>query len=435
MNTLEFFILALCSVFSISIIEASKIESGFSIDLIHRDSAMSPYYNPSMSTLDLLRNADLRSSSRLKRVSLYLLSNENESPESIIIPNNGDFLIRIYIGTPPVERFAIVDTGSDLSWVQCSPCESCFPQDTPLYESNKSSTFTNVPCDSQSCTLLPTNQHTCGKSEECLYSYFYGDKSFTVGELVVDSISFGSNVTIPKSMFGCGYYNNFTADTSGKPVGIVGLGAGPLSLISQLGDSIGRKFSYCLLPFNSKSASKLKFGNQAIIKGDSVVSTPLLMNSSHHFLYQFNLQGITIGQNTLQTGRTDGNMVIDSGTTLTLLEQPFFDNFLTSMKLTIGIESVEDVPNPLHYCFPFQPDIEFPDTILHFNGANITLNPFNMFILFENNLLCLAVVPSNIQGISVLGNVAQVNFQVEYDLEGEKLSFAASNCTDIINIS
>ncbi|XP_004488860.1 aspartic proteinase CDR1-like [Cicer arietinum] len=431
MNALVFFILALYSVFSISIIEASKIESGFSIDLIHRDSAMSPYYNPSMSTLDLLRNADSRSSSRLKKFSLSMLSNENESPESFIIPNNGDFLIKIYIGTPPVERFAIVDTGSDLTWVQCSPCASCFHQDTPLYVSSKSSTFTNVPCHSQSCTLLPPNQHACGKSQQCLYSYFYGDKSFTVGELVFDSISFGSNVTIPKSMFGCGYYNNFTADTSGKPVGIVGLGAGPLSLISQLGDSIGRKFSYCLLPFNSKSASKLKFGNQAVIKGDSVVSTPLLMNSSQPFLYQLNLQGITIGQNTLQTGRTDGNIVIDSGTTLTFLEQPFFDNFLTSMKQTIGIESVQNVPKPFHYCFPSQPNFKFPSTILHFNGANITLTPLNLFSLVENYLLCLTVLPSHIQGFSILGNLAHVNFQVEYDLERKILSFAASDCTDL----
>jgi hypothetical protein len=67
--------------------------------------------------------------------------------------------------------------------------------------------------------------------------------------------------------------------------------------------------------------------------------------------------------------------------------------------------------------------------VLHFTGANLSLEPKNMLLLYENNLVCLAVVPSNLQGISILGNVAQVDFQVEYDLQGKKLSFVPSNCS------
>lgn len=441
MDALVFFILALFSLSStLFIIEASKIQSGFSVDLIHRDSPMSPFYNPSMSKLDLIRNAAFRSKTRLTRFShsLSLLSNENfQSTESIIKPNNGDYLMRIFIGTPPVEKLAIFDTGSDLTWVQCSPCINCFAQDTPLYDRTKSSSHTNLTCDTQSCTLLPKKQQFCGKSQECLYSYHYGDKSFSVGELVVDSISFGSNsgvdvnnvdMTFPKSIFGCGYYNIFTADNSGKTSGLVGLGAGPLSLVSQLGHSIGRKFSYCLVPFGSNSTSKLTFGNQSTITGNEVVSTPLIIKSLEPTFYFVNLEGITIGQKTIQTGQIDGNIIIDSGTTLTYLEQPFFDDFVTSIKEAIGLEEAVDIPSPFHYCFE-DPNSMFPSIVLHFTGANVPLQPKNVLLLEENNLVCLAVVPSNIAGISILGNLAQIDFQVEYDLDGKKLSFAPSDCT------
>ncbi|KEH42075.1 eukaryotic aspartyl protease family protein [Medicago truncatula] len=375
---------------------------------------MSPFYNPSLSKLDLIRNVAFRSNTRLNRFShsLSLLSNENY--KSIILPNNGDYLMRIFIGTPPIEKLAIFDP------------------DTPLYDRTKSSAHTNLTCDTQSCTLLPKKQQFCGKSQECFYSYHYGDKSFSVSELVVDSISFGSNsvhITFPKSIFGCGYYNIFTADNSGKAAGLVGLGAGPFSLVSQLGHSIGRKFSYCLVPFGSNSTSKLKFGNQSTITGNEVVSTPLIIKSLEQTFYYLNLEGITIGrQKTIQTGQIDGNIIIDSGTALMYLEQPFFDDFLASVKEVIDIEEVEDIPSPFHYCFE-DPNSSFPSIVLHFTGANVPLQPKNILYLEENNLVCLAVVPSNIAGISILGNLAQIDFQVEYDLEGKKLSFSPSDCT------
>jgi hypothetical protein len=444
MDSLVFFILALCSLSSTSFIESSKIQSGFTIDLIHRDSPKSPFYNPSLSHLDLIRNAYLRSNSRLNRFSSSLLSNDekNESHESIILPNNGDYLMRIFIGTPPIEKLVIVDTGSDLTWVQCAPCLNCFTQDTPFYDRTKSSTFSNISCDTQSCTLLPKKQQFCGKFNECLYSYHYGDKSYSIGELGVDSISFGSNslvqgvnndnvnISFPKSIFGCGYFNVFTGDNSVRTAGLVGLGAGPLSLVSQLGDSIGHKFSYCLVSFTSNSSSKLKFGNEAIITGDGVVSTPLIIKPSEPTFYYLNLEGISVGQKTIQTGQTNyGNIIIDSGTTLTYLEQSFFDDFVTSVKEVIGIEEREETPSPFHYCFTYQPGVGFPSIVLHFTGANLSLEPKNMLLLYENNLVCLAVVPSNLQGISILGNVAQVDFQVEYDLQGKILSFVPSNCS------
>ncbi|XP_020219633.1 aspartic proteinase CDR1 [Cajanus cajan] len=426
-----FYFSALCSLSVVSLAEASKTPGSFSIDLIHCDSLLSPFYNSSMTPSHLIKNAALRSISRSNL--LHFLVGEKESTETIIIPNYGEYLMKFYIGTPPVERLAIADTGSDLVWVQCSPCMSCFPQDTNLFDPNKSSTFSNVSCDSKPCTLLPSRQHRCGNSGECEYLYQYGDKSFTMGDLGVDVIKFDTEqdqgVTFPKSIFGCGFNNDFTAAKIGKITGLVGLGAGPLSLVSQLSDQIGHKFSYCLLPFSSNSTSKLKFGKEAIIKGNGVVSTPLITKPSSPTFYFLNLESIVVGQKKVQTGQTDGNIIIDSGTTLTLLEPTLYNKFVTLVKEVI--EEEQNPPSPFDLCFRYKDDMNFTDIVFQFRGANVSLLPQNLLLLLDTNLLCFAIVSSNQQGFSIFGNVAQIDFQVEYDLEGKIISFAPTNCTKL----
>ncbi|RDX81401.1 Aspartic proteinase CDR1, partial [Mucuna pruriens] len=417
-----YYFLALCSLSVVSIAEATKTLSGFSIDLIHRDSPLSPFYNSSMTPSHLIKKAALRSILRSNLV--HLLVDEKKSIETIIISIHGDYLMKFYIGTPPVERLAIADTGSDLIWVQCSPCDNCFHQDTPLFDPNKSSTFMSVSCNSQPCTLLPNGQHGCGNSGECKYIYQYADKSFTKGDLGIDAISFGSTDggqgdTFPKSIFGCGTYNDFTPGTNGKITGFVGLGGGSLSLVSQIGDQIGHKFSYCLLPFSSTSTSKLKFGEQATITGNGIVSTPLIIKPSIPTFYYLNLEAIIVGQKKVQTGQTDGNIIIDSGTTLTILEQTLYKEFVTLVKEAIGVEAEQNPPRPFNFCFRYK------------DGANVPLSPQNLLFNLGTNLHCLAIVPTSQSGLSIFGNVAQIDFQVEYDLQGKKVSFAPTDCTKL----
>ncbi|MCH97401.1 aspartic proteinase CDR1-like, partial [Trifolium medium] len=247
-------------------------------------------------------------------------------------------------------------------------------------------------------------------------------------ELGTDSISFGSiDVTFPKSIFGCGHNNVVTFNGSGKVTGLVGLGAGPLSLVSQLGDSIGHKFSYCLVPLHSNTTSKLKFGDEAIINGNGVVSTPLIIKSSQPSFYYLNLEGITVGQKTVQTGQTDGNIIIDSGTTLTSLETSFYNNLVAYVKEVIGVEEVKNPPSGYTFCFTSGDQTKFPEFVFHFTGADVTLKPENLFVAYAKNLSCLSVIPDN--QTSIFGNRAQVDFIVEYDLEGKKVSFAPSDCS------
>ncbi|XP_047179743.1 aspartic proteinase CDR1-like [Vigna umbellata] len=437
MNPSLFFCLAAFSVYSLSSAEADESPSGFTVDLIHRDSPLSPFYNPSLTPSQRIINAALRSNSRLNRLSSHRLDQTNKLPQSILVPDNGEYLMKFYIGTPPVERLAIADTGSDLIWVQCSPCASCFPQDTPLFEPLKSSTFVGTTCGTQPCTLLQNGRGQCGNSGECVYLYEYGDNSFSAGLLSTETLTFDDSqggaqtVSFPNTIFGCGLLNNFTVYSSTKLTGLVGLGAGPLSLVSQIGDQIGHKFSYCLLPFSSTSSSKLRFGNEAIITGNGVVSTPMIIKPSLPTFYFLNLEAVTVAQKTVPTGGTEGNVIIDSGTVLTYLEPTFFSTFAASLQEALGVELVqEDIPSPLNFCFPYRENFAFPEIAFQFTGATVPLKPINLLIhITDRNMLCLTIVPSTMTGISIIGSFSQFNFHVVYDLEGKKVSFHPTDCS------
>ncbi|XP_028803835.1 aspartic proteinase CDR1-like [Neltuma alba] len=411
-----------------------KLPKGFSIDLIHRDSPLSPLYNSSMTHWERVQSAALRSVGRVNRFRQSSSNNAAEISEQLtqtdIIPDDGSYLMKIFIGSPPVERWSVADTGSDLIWVQCSPCPQCYHQDVSLFDPTKSSTYKSESCGSRNCALLPQRQHKCGKSNQCLYLYLYGDQSKTVGDLATDSIGFGTSdgqsVSFPKSVFGCGHNN--LGKFNRRMAGLVGLGNGPLSLISQLGNQIGRQFSYCLPPFNAKAATKLRFGEEAKISANGVVSTPMITNPNNPTFYFLNLEGITVGQQTVQIDERDRNIIIDSGTTLTLLRSSIYEQVETLVKKAIGADQWI-VKNPqLNLCYTnFNSIKNVPNFEVHFKGANISLKSQHLFLLVSNDVVCLAMSPTD--GDSIYGNIAQIDFDVEYDLDQRKVSFAPADCT------
>ena len=88
----------------------------------------------------------------------------------------------------------IANTGSDLTWTQCEPCEKCYKQDLPLFDPQQSSTYGNVPYNSSPCKALDTT--SCGTDKNtCEYGYLYGDQSFTNGDLGVETLTIGSTTS------------------------------------------------------------------------------------------------------------------------------------------------------------------------------------------------------------------------------------------------
>ncbi|XP_050234669.1 probable aspartic protease At2g35615 [Mercurialis annua] len=428
--TLFVSIVVVLSAFSLA---ESRRSAGFSVNLIHRDSPVSPLYNPKNTRFDRLRNSFHRSILRASRFKPALI-------QSDIVPGGGEYLMRISIGTPPVETLAIADTGSDLIWIQCQPCEMCYNQTySPIFDPRQSTSYRSVICGTKFCNELDSQARSCdarGFVRTCGYTYSYGDQSFSDGHLAVERLGLGSPVHSQKIAFGCGTKNGGTFDELGS--GIIGLGGGSMSLISQLGTKISRKFSYCLIPTSEKSnlntTSKISFGTDIKISGtdDNLVSTPLVPKKPDTYYY-LTLEAISVGNKTLPYTNlwngnvVNGNIIIDSGTTLTFLDSEFFSELEPAIEEAVKAERVSDPHGQFSMCFRDEKEIDLPVITVHFSNADVELQAVNTFAKVEEDLVCFTMIPSN--DIAIFGNLAQMNFLVGYDLEKKSVSFLPTDCT------
>jgi|UniRef100_A0A2N9IVT8 hypothetical protein len=426
-------IVFLCS-FSLNVIEALK--GGFSVDLIHRDSPDSPFYNPSETPSQRMAKAVRRSINRVNHFKPASSLSHN-APQTTITSNSGEYLMKYSVGTPPVSILGIADTGSDLIWLQCKPCTHCYNQTDPVFDPKKSRTYKAVACTSSQCESL--DSPSCSSDETtCQYSTSYGDQSFTNGDLAVDTLTLGSTtsrpVSFPKTIIGCGHNNGGTFGEQGS--GIVGLGGGALSLVSQLGSSISGKFSYCLVPLTSQgsTSSKLNFGSGAVVSGSGAVSSPLV-SGSHDTFYYLTLEAMSVGSKRLElsdsstSGDLEGNIIIDSGTTLTLLPADFYSKFESAVAEQIDLQRTDDPSQLLSLCYKSaSDDIGAPSITAHFTGADVKLSPTTTFVrLTDQELVCLAFLKD--ERFSIFGNLAQSDLLVGYDLERKTISFKPTDCT------
>ncbi|PKU84935.1 aspartic proteinase nepenthesin-2 [Dendrobium catenatum] len=412
---------------------------GFRVDLTRVDA------NGNYTKIELLQRATRRSHHRLARLIAGSVKSVAASPptdqySAPVHAGNGEFLMDLSIGTPPAAFSAIVDTGSDLIWTQCLPCSDCFNQPTPIFNPKKSSSYSNLPCSSSFCAALPTS--SCSISSGlCNYLYTYGDSSSTEGVLAAETFRIGSPdpTAAPAIAFGCGDDNQGAGFSQGG--GLVGLGRGPLSLISQL--KLNR-FSYCLTSLDDSKASPLLFGELAELKASTTAK--LLKNEQQPSFYYLSLQGISVGGKKLAipNGTFDlqsdgsGGVIIDSGTSITYLEEAGYKKVKKAFLDGVNLPAADGSDVGLDVCFSTpagQDEVEVPKLVLHFDAGGSGVGdlelPAENYIVLDSStgLLCLTVMGSS--GMSIFGNFQQQNLHVLYDLEQEAVLFQPTQCDQL----
>ncbi|KAH6827013.1 hypothetical protein C2S53_016156 [Perilla frutescens var. hirtella] len=418
--------------------------AGFSIDLIHRDSLQSPSLHSS--TFENVGATLRRSSNRAK--TLIQDHDESSSPQSAsadIVPDQGEYLMRFAIGTPKVETLAIADTGSDLTWIQCLPCLRCFKQKAPFFAPKRSSTYKPLTCSGSGiCNSLQST--SCNRANgTCTYTITYGDNSYSKGDVATETITLGSTsgnaVAIPNVIIGCGHIDQGTFGAGAS--GIVGLGGGKESLVRQMGSSIGGKFSYCLIPLVGRTTkpSKMHFGDEAVISGAGVVTTPIVAKSPATFYY-LTLEGVSVGNQRFnledsssswssKKAASEGNIIIDSGTTLTYLPSEIYNQVEAAVKKQVSLKRINDPQEQLNLCYLAAGDADekkIPEMTAHFKGADVKLKSHNTFVRTSQKSLCFAFVPSTF--MAIYGNLAQMDFLIGYDLEKKTVSFKPNQCSN-----
>ncbi|XP_026448956.1 aspartic proteinase CDR1-like [Papaver somniferum] len=375
--------------------------NGFSVNLIHRDSPQSPFYNPLDALSDRMQKAARRSINRanhLKKLSSSTYSanyaDGTISTSSCVV--GIDYVMNISVGTPPRNVLVIDDTGT---------CKR----------------------------LVEERKDTC-ENNLCEYFASYEDGDNSTGNLALETLTFastnGRSVQLPNIAFGCGH--NMGGSLNEMVSGLVGLGGGEFSLISQLGSKIESKFSYCLVPLYSVS-SKFIFGSNAEMTGKDVVSTPLISEPSRKTFYYLKLEGISVNKNMVpfrssaSSTTEDDYIIIDSGTTFTYLPQEMYSELESEIKKAINVEPIIG-PTGLDLCYPFDGSMRFPDVTVHFTNADIKLERENYFVPVGNNVVCLTFAPSDF-GAYIYGSLSQINFLIEYALEEKKVYFKPTDCT------
>ncbi|KAK9144119.1 hypothetical protein Sjap_004022 [Stephania japonica] len=423
-------LIATLSFISIFLIEA-KANDGlltFKVDMIHRDSPKSPLYNPLESNLNRLQRYFDYSIARTTTLS------NNKLVPTTVVPTGGMFLLNISVGTPPIQTLAIADTGSDLTWTQCTPCPSCYKQELPLFVPHQSSTYKSIYCHANPCVTLGNT--ACSNNRNiCEYNYGYGDGSIVIGNLASETFTFyggttttTTTTTFPRLVFGCGH--NDSGTFSDRETGIIGLGGGPVSFISQIGPKIGWKFSYCLVPGNT-SLNTMTFGGS--ISGEGVVTT-LLIRAEDETYYFVTLDAISVANkrripyNYSAQANNTGNTFIDSGSFFTVLPTGLYNEVESDLREAVALKGV--TLGGLKLCYKSESLEGFPDITFHFRGADVVLKPVNYFIRPDGyeTLLCLSLLPVN-GTTTIIGNRAQINFEIGYDLEANMVSFKPADCT------
>ncbi|KAF3783013.1 Aspartic proteinase [Nymphaea thermarum] len=408
---------------------------GFSIDLIHRDSSLSPLCDPSSSLTQRAEQAALRSMLHSSQIASWF-ANYTSMISSPVTPGLGEFLMKLSLGTPPRLNWAIMDTGSDLIWTMCRPCVPCFGKTKSMFDPLQSSTYKNQRCSTSFCTILP--QYGCTTNQLCEFRYSYGDKSTVEGILASETLLFddgAGTVKLPGIVFGCVHNEGAPNPALLEVPGLVGLGGGPPSLVNQIGSFIDKEFAYCLPPYGNENNSmgQLKFGEDSEFSGkQEVQETPMAPGGSQGTYYVLNLTDISVGDNRLniqfggaQTNALLGDarsIIIDSGTALTYLAKDVYDQVANAVANAINHERFYP-PKQDYQCYHFEnngdPYEGLPEMTFHFANADWKLPPSNIFWMVESGIT---------ERFPIFGNVAQQNMHVKYDLGKGLLSFAPAEC-------
>nr|CAD1826656.1 unnamed protein product [Ananas comosus var. bracteatus] len=422
------------------------------LNLIHKYSIHSPLFPGNLTNSEMAQRlyAGDRARARLLRPSLSGLNYSIERLRPNLKGDPSSYMVELTIGTPARRKYHLVmDTGSRILWMQCKPCIHCWKQKVPIFDPGKeSSSFDPIPCNHTLCDLSKPGWK-CVKGR-CHYSIKYTEGSSTEGVLASETLGFASDGPqkefVRNFIFGCAHDSrDFTL--SKEHSGILGLNMNRLSLPSQLSGQIGGRFAYCLSPLtnNAHPPSRLKFGDEAVLKGPQVKTIPFV-HVPNEMIYYLALSDVSVANRRLrfkpedfavrkEGGHLKGGFIIDTGSTYTIFSnggpyERISEAFVEYFK-PFKLRRTKYSPFEVCYKVPrkgFKGSL--PSMTLHFvGGVDYVVQPTNIVEEMEENTICVAI--TSLPDMSILGVYQQFNYHFSYNVKEMSLSFAPADCSRI----
>ncbi|CAH1436934.1 unnamed protein product [Lactuca virosa] len=309
-------------------------------------------------------------------------------------------IVSLPIGTPPQAQQMVLDTGSQLSWIQCHN-----KTPTASFDPSLSSSFSILPCNHPICKprvpdfTLPT---TCDQNRLCHYSYFYADGTLAEGNLVREKITFSRYQSTPPITLGC-------ATASDEAEGILGMNLGRLSFASQA-----------------------KISNQHSPNFDP-------------YAYTLGLNGIRIGVKRLNISRSvfrpdaggSGQTLIDSGTEYTYLVDEAYKKIREEILRLAGSRYKKG------YVYRGSLDLCFQGNAMEIGrlignmvfeldkGVEVVIGKERVLDDVGRGISCLGIGRSEGLGVpsNIIGNFHQQNQWVEFDIVNRRVGFGVADCS------
>eukprot|EP01103_Thecamoeba_quadrilineata_P000993 TRINITY_DN1087_c0_g5_i1.p1 TRINITY_DN1087_c0_g5~~TRINITY_DN1087_c0_g5_i1.p1 ORF type:complete len:436 (-),score=76.56 TRINITY_DN1087_c0_g5_i1:32-1300(-) len=344
----------------------------------------------------------------------------------------GEFSAEVQLGTPAQTFQLQVDTGSSDLLVYSDGCVGCGDYGITLYNSTASETYTWVPCN------YPAFHCTCWDGTSCGFRDIYGDGSGVNGSVIYDiieldglqaNVSFGmieqSSVDFePLSVDGIwGLAYKTIADWNELPVFP--------SWASQ--NELYPGFSLCLSEVDGDSGI-LTLGTD-FTPDNNFRFTPVI----NELYYVVNLTDVKMNNVSLGMTNKDlnqGYVVVDSGTTLLLVNEDIFKGIITQFDYfcKTGVDLVGVCNTPIDkslfagygYNMTEEQIAAFPNISFSLNLVDDLQVPPQAYLISENipaagpYFLGIQSIPQ----MTILGDVFMQNFHVAFDLVQNAVGFA-----------
>lgn len=383
-----------------------------------------------------------------------LVASKSKLDSTTILPVRGNvypdglYYTYILVGSPPKRYFLDMDTGSDLTWIQCdAPCISCAKGANALYKPTRDNI---LPSKDSLCMDVQRNQEAgyCESCQQCDYEIHYADQSSSLGVLARDELHLimeNGSWTNLNVVFGCAYdQQGLLLNTLVKTDGILGLSRAEVSLPSQLARKgiINNVVGHCLT---------IDGGGGYMFLGDDFVpqwgmAWISMLNSPSMDFYHSAIVRMSYGSKLLSLGVPDSRIVFDSGSSYTYFLQQAYSDLVASLEEISGLGLIRDTSDQtLPICwkaeFPIRSVIDvkhfFKTLTLQFGSkwwivsTKLQIPPEGYLIISNKGNVCLGILDgSKVHDGStiILGDISLRGKLFIYDNVNQKIGWARSDC-------
>ncbi|EOA37420.1 hypothetical protein CARUB_v10011364mg [Capsella rubella] len=385
-----------------------------------------------------------------------------DSSSTTIFPVGGNvypdglYYTRILVGKPEDGHYyhLDIDTGSDLTWIQCdAPCTSCAKGANQLY---KPKNHNLVGSSEPLCVEFQRNQMTghFESSQQCDYEIEYADHSYSMGVLTKDKFHLKlHNGSLAESdiVFGCGYdQQGVLLNTLLKTDGILGLSRAKISLPSQLGSRgiISNVVGHCLA--SDLDGEGYIFMGSDLVPSHGMTWVPMLHHSRLE-VYQMQVTKMSYGNAMLtldgENGRV-GKALFDTGSSYTYFPNQAYTQLVTSLQEVSGSDLTrDDSDETLPICwraktnFPISSlsDVKKffrPITLQIWSkwliiSRKLLIQPEDYLIISNKGNVCLGILDgSSVHDGStiIIGDISMRGHLIVYDNVKRRIGWMKSDC-------